>query len=311
MNSSSTSIGSFSTSGNTAGRHIQSNDDSAAELRLLLTRYYYPFLIVWGTVGNVLCLKILLRKKFLKNSTCQYLAVLAVIDILFIYTRSSRYLYRYFFNVDLRNTSKWICRIFIFFSSALSHIASWILVIVSFDRYFIITNRYRRRSVDCRVVLSTIILIIVVCLFNGHYFFILGTMMTFPQTDRSKLNLLNMTTNSLSLTLLDSSSREDLSSPSPLPQLIVPRKNDTRFVCIARENFDHFFRLYIPIFDILLVAVIPLLLLCCSNIGIIIFTMTTNKALQRGGIIRKRSHRRHQRLTVMLLSVTCAFLCLT
>ncbi|CAF0861279.1 unnamed protein product, partial [Didymodactylos carnosus] len=286
---------------------VQSNDDSAAEFRTLLTRYYYPFLVVWGTVGNVLCLKVLLRKKFLKNSTCQYLAVLAVIDILFIYTRSSRYLYRYFFSVDLRNTSKWICRIFIFFSSALSHIASWILVVVSFDRYLIITNRYRRRSVDHRVLLSTMILIIVVCFFNAHYFFILGKTMTFPRIDRSKLSQFNLTAySSLSF---DSSSHEETSAS--LSQLYIPLKNETRFVCIARDDFDQFFRLYIPIFDILLVAAVPFLLLCFSNLSIIVFTMRTNRALQRRGVIRKQSHRRHQRLTVMLLSVTCVFLCLT
>jgi len=130
--------------------------------------------MIFGTIGNILCLKILLRKRFRRQSTCQYLCILAVIDILFIYMRSTRYLYRYIFKVDLRNTSLWICRSFIFFSSTLAHLASWILVIVSFDRYLIIKHLFPYCHAGWRVIKSTFILIIIVCLVNAHYFYILG-----------------------------------------------------------------------------------------------------------------------------------------
>jgi len=80
------------------------------------------------------------------------------------------------------------------------------------------------------------------------------------------------------------------------------------FVCIPSIGYEQFFRTYIPIFDILLVAAIPFLLLCFTNIGIIIFTMRNNRNMRQH---RKRSHRRHQRLTIMLLSVTLAFIGLT
>jgi hypothetical protein len=143
-------------------------------VRLGLVRIFYPCLMIFGTIGNILCLKILLRKRFRRQSTCQYLCILAVIDILFIYMRSTRYLYRYIMNSDLRNTSLWMCRTLIFFSSTLSHLASWILVIVSFDRYFIIKNLFPRRHVGWRVFKSTSILILIVCSVNLHYFHILG-----------------------------------------------------------------------------------------------------------------------------------------
>lgn len=145
------------------------------DLRFFLVRIFYPCLLLWGTIGNALCLRVLLSKKFLKNSTCQYLAVLAVIDILFILMRSSKHIYKLFHATPIFNTSKWICRILTFFSSALAHMASWILVIVSFDRYFIVTSRYRRHSSSVnRVFCSTSILIAVVLLCNLYYFFILG-----------------------------------------------------------------------------------------------------------------------------------------
>ena len=143
--------------------------------RLGLVRIFYPCLTIFGTIGNILCLKILLRKRFRRQSTCQYLCVLAVIDILFIIMRSSKHVYKLFRDTHILNTSQWICRILTFFSSALAHMASWILVIVSFDRYLIVTSRYRRRgSAFSRVFCSTSILIAVVALCNIYYFFILG-----------------------------------------------------------------------------------------------------------------------------------------
>ena len=145
------------------------------DLRFFLTRIFYPGLLIWGTIGNALCLRVLLSRKFNKNSTCQYLAILAVIDILFIFMRSSKHVYKLFRDTTIYNTSKWVCRILTFSSSALAHMASWILVIVSFDRYLIVTSRYRRHgSAVNRVFCSTSILIAIVALCNLYYFFILG-----------------------------------------------------------------------------------------------------------------------------------------
>ena len=82
----------------------------------------------------------------------------------------------------------------------------------------------------------------------------------------------------------------------------------TIFMCIPRKNYQKFFRTYIPIFDILLVAVIPFVLLCFTNLGIIVYMMKKHRRMRHH---RKRAHRRHQRLTIMLLSVTLAFIGLT
>lgn len=154
---------------------LQFNAALILYVRYFLVRIFYPCLLIWGTIGNGLCLRVLLSKKFAKNSTCQYLAVMAVIDILFIGMRSSRHVYRLFRDTTIFNISKWVCRILTFFSSALAHLASWILVIVSFDRYFIVTSRYRRStSTINRVFVSTTVLIGIVVLCNLYYFFILG-----------------------------------------------------------------------------------------------------------------------------------------
>ncbi|CAF0729925.1 unnamed protein product [Rotaria sordida] len=274
---------------------------SIIHLRFFLVRIFYPCLLVWGTIGNALCLRVLLSKKFFKNSTCQYLAVLAVIDILFIFMRSSKHVYKLFRDTPIFNTSKWICRILTFFSSALAHMGSWILVIVSFDRYFIVTSGYRRHSSPVnRVFCSTSILFAIVVLCNLYYFFILGR--------ETKLDYYGSTSQpyySLNDTM-------DINNNKSLEMMNVnglfQSKVISIFVCIPSNGYERFFRTYIPIFDILLVAVIPFFLLCFSNIGIILYTMRKSRHMHQH---RKRAHRRHQRLTIMLLSVTLAFIGLT
>jgi hypothetical protein len=99
-----------------------------------------------------------------------------------------------------------------------------------------------------------------------------------------------------------------INSMNYTPPDLFRYKTSSIFVCIPSSGFERFFRTYIPIFDILLVAAIPFLLLCFTNVGIIIFTMRNNQRMRQH---RKRSHRRHQRLTIMLLSVTLAFIGLT
>lgn len=80
----------------------------------------------------------------------------------------------------------------------------------------------------------------------------------------------------------------------------------TRFVCIARVQFKDFFRLYLPIFDLLFVAIIPFLLMIFANIGIIRITMRSNMLP-----ITSRKQKRNNRVTIMLLSVILAFTLLT
>jgi len=111
----------------------------------------------------------------------------------------------------------------------------------------------------------------------------------------------------LSRILLSSNETSSLNSTNYSTDLFR-YKTSSIFVCIPTTGYEQFFRTYIPIFDILLVAAIPFLLLCFTNIGIIIFTMRNNRRMHQH---RKRSHRRHQRLTIMLLSVTLAFIGLT
>lgn len=80
----------------------------------------------------------------------------------------------------------------------------------------------------------------------------------------------------------------------------------TRFVCIARAPFKDFFHLYVPIFDLLFVAIIPFCLMTFTNIGIICTTIRSNRLH-----MTSKKQKRNNRVTIMLLTVIIAFMLLT
>ncbi len=80
----------------------------------------------------------------------------------------------------------------------------------------------------------------------------------------------------------------------------------SHFVCIAPSLYEEFFHLYVPIFDLLFVAIIPFCLMMFTNIGIIRTTMHSKMLCATS-----RKQQRNNRLTIMLLSVTLAFMLLT
>ncbi|CAF4536664.1 unnamed protein product, partial [Rotaria sp. Silwood2] len=147
----------------------------------------------------------------------------------------------------------------------------------SVDRYFIMKNFVPHRHVGWRVIKSTCVLIFIVCLVNTHYFYILGVNMTLRIPIQNKYKNSSNETHHVT----------------------------TRFVCIASVEFKKFFGLYLPIFDLLSVAIIPFLLMIFTNIGIIRTTKHTSI------LFTSRKQKRNNRLTVMLLSVILAFMLLT
>lgn len=73
-----------------------------------------PILLVIGGIGNPLCIMILLRKKK-PNSTIIYFCLLAVFDILVLYTGLLRQYIKEISKVDIRDFSGHICKIHVSF----------------------------------------------------------------------------------------------------------------------------------------------------------------------------------------------------
>ena len=69
-----------------------------------------PILLIIGGIGNPLCIIILLQKRK-PNSTIIYLCLLAVVDVLVLYTGLLRQYLKEILNIDIRDYSSLTCKL--------------------------------------------------------------------------------------------------------------------------------------------------------------------------------------------------------
>lgn len=156
------------------------------------------FLVV-GTLTNILSALVYSRRKMRKTSYSVYLFSLAVVDLLVTVTGNIRILLmvfpisdslprpqllndgydsqRFIFRgVDVRETSVYACRIHRFLTYSLLQFSSILLSLLSIDRFIgcvlvLKASRFCKPSIARRIVL---ILIVLTCLFNLHFFIWMG-----------------------------------------------------------------------------------------------------------------------------------------
>ncbi|CAF2065064.1 unnamed protein product [Rotaria magnacalcarata] len=138
---------------------------------------YFLFLILAGTCGNLLTAITLLQAKLRKYTTCQFMAVCALLNIGVLLTNTLNMMLSQGYGIHLRSLFDlgW-CRINAFVAQWIRGMASWILVIVAFDRFQqskLVRHTSTRKSsvVPYTLFISSLILLIL----NLHYLLFTGT----------------------------------------------------------------------------------------------------------------------------------------
>ncbi|CAF2353696.1 unnamed protein product [Rotaria sp. Silwood2] len=138
---------------------------------------YFLFLILAGTCGNLLTAITLLRAKLRKYTTCQFMAVCALLNIGVLLTNTLNMMLSQGHSIHLRSLFDlgW-CRINAFVAQWIRGMASWILVIVAFDR-FRQTKTLRRTSTrnNYAVLYTMFITSFILCILNLHYLLFTGS----------------------------------------------------------------------------------------------------------------------------------------
>lgn len=88
--------------------------------------------IIIGTIGNILSLFVLLRRKMRIHSTFTYLTILAICDTLVLYFGLLRDFLVNKYNMDINGDI--LCKLHVFSFYFVLHMASWLLVAVNIDR---------------------------------------------------------------------------------------------------------------------------------------------------------------------------------
>ncbi len=83
--------------------------------------------ILFGTIGNLFTLLILLRKNVYKHSCMRYLAALCIVDTLCLYTWNFSMVYSMFRKRKIEHEGPLLCRLFSFYSYFTLQASSWII----------------------------------------------------------------------------------------------------------------------------------------------------------------------------------------
>ncbi|UJR21932.1 hypothetical protein I4U23_025001 [Adineta vaga] len=158
------------------------NDSSTQEWEPLLLinriiyRGYFLFLIIAGTCGNLLTAVTLLRARLRKYTACQYMAVCALLNIGVLLTNTLNMMLTNGFDIHLRSQLDFTwCRANTFVAQWIRGMASWILVLVAFDRFRQSKTIQRtQKKNDYTVLISICITGFILLILNLHYLLFTG-----------------------------------------------------------------------------------------------------------------------------------------
>ena len=138
--------------------------------------YISPFLLLFGTIGNMLSLVIMYRMSHQVFSTCIYLCLMAIVDLLVLYTRCGNKWLNKVTHIDLSSmlmvSSESVCKLYPFVFNFIFHLSKWLMVCVAIEG--LIATRYPEKS-DTMCSLSRakavvlLLTVLLVCI-NIHYF---------------------------------------------------------------------------------------------------------------------------------------------
>ena len=242
---------------------------------------YALFLIIIGTVGNVLTIIILLRPNLRKLTAMRYLIAVAIADLCALYSWNLNLFYKHLINAyqnDLEDSSIISCRILSFIGFVSLQLSSWYLTLVSLDRclniHFLFWHRKMGRA--NRAVYIILIVTMIILLINSHLLVLNG----YQQSD------------------------------------CIPFEKRTCFICYSRPTdpfyiFPKWEQIHVIIYNL-----IPFSIMLISNCFII--RRSIPASIQRSSLTdtgkrpsRNYRQRKQRQLTYILLFVTFLFVLLT
>ncbi|XP_041374201.1 FMRFamide receptor-like [Gigantopelta aegis] len=143
---------------------------------MVLWRVFSPGLIVTGTLGNVMSIAVLTRKSMRQSTVSLYLVVLAVVDILVLYTGLLRQWLRVLQGTDLRNLHPLLCKVHVWMVYFSLDFSSWLLVAVTLERFVSVWFPHSVKRMCTRTTAGVIIAGIATFLLavNSHFLYGLG-----------------------------------------------------------------------------------------------------------------------------------------
>ena len=143
---------------------------------MMLWRVFSPGLIVLGTLGNIMSIVVLTRKSMRQSTVSQYLVVLAVTDILVLYTGLLRQWFRILLKTDIRHLHPVMCKLHVWMVYFSLDFSCWLLVAVTLERFVSVWFPHSVKRTCTKTTAAVIIAGIATLLLavNSHFLYGLG-----------------------------------------------------------------------------------------------------------------------------------------
>lgn len=136
----------------------------------VLKKMFTPAILILGTFGNVISIKIFTKDSMKKYSTFRYLTLLSIIDLCTLYTGCGQILLDVFFNIDIRLLNNFVCKLQSFLVYFFTHFSSMLLAVMSIDRTLsIMSRRANKRSTPETALKAFYLLGLMLAAINFHF----------------------------------------------------------------------------------------------------------------------------------------------
>nr|QVK45793.1 G protein-coupled receptor [Proales similis] len=153
-----------------------SQAELAWDIELKVVGSYCLFLVIVGTLSNLIALYICLRKRLRSVTTFIFFSFILLNDTLSLYGWCLDHFLDSFFHLQIEESSIWLCKIFRFSQFVTLQWSSWLLVFLTLDRYLSITIK-TWRSLYFRVnqaIMASILLGFFIMVLNSHMLILAG-----------------------------------------------------------------------------------------------------------------------------------------
>ena len=138
-----------------------------------------PTILVIGTLGNVLSLVVMFRKKIRSSTTSLYLRVLAVLDLIILYTGLLQLYIKHVTSgadtsgADIRLTSRAACKLQMFYGYFILQFNSWLIMTVTLERLFavICPHQWKKMFNKKNACVGIFLKALLIAILNGHFLF--------------------------------------------------------------------------------------------------------------------------------------------
>ncbi len=166
---------------------VRKQDTNTYEIVELIVSGIIPLgLIVIGTLGNLLCVIILLKNEHRKRSTNIYLIFLCIMDTLSLYQWNLKYIVYTLTGgkQKITNQSLFLCKSSEFLAFYTLHTSAMFLTLVSVDQACLLWSRWYKRKI-ARARVALVICIIILLILIGINGFLLGLGIEYTVYDNS------------------------------------------------------------------------------------------------------------------------------